>query len=177
MGLPTSLADAAASIADGTLGLIEIVAIGDLAVSALTGLDGSDEMMITDKPIEEGFDVSDAAIKIPTTRTLNICLANPDFSVEAGIEAALSGSFGGFADTWRDKKEQLYEYYNNRELLSVLTQENLYTDMLISSITPWYDVNQNDDAFFATVVFKKINKVGDPLAGLIDAAESAVGGL
>ncbi|MCP4712577.1 MAG: hypothetical protein GY869_28465 [Planctomycetes bacterium] len=177
MTFPTNLAEAAAAISDGTLGLIQSVAIQDLAVSALTGLDGSDNYDITDKPIASGLTISDAAVKLPTIRQLHICLANPDFSVEAGLDAVLSGSFSGFTDTWRDKKDQLYEYFDEREIVSVLTQESLYTSMLIQSITPFWDINENSEAFFATVTIKQIVTIEDALAGLLDAAEDVMGEL
>jgi hypothetical protein len=177
MTIPMTLADAATAIQDGTLGLIETIAMGDIAVSALISLDGTDELAVTDKPIESGMSIADAAIDIPLERNLYICLANPDFSVESGITAALTGTFSGFAETWRDKKDQLYKYFNDREIISITTHEDYYENMLIQSITPYWDVDENYDAFFARVTIKRITTIEDALTGIIDSPEDAVGGL
>lgn len=184
MSLPLTLTDAIAAINDGSLGIIEVVSIsavdplgGSLVVSALMELSGSDELDITSKPIESGLEITDAAIDVPTRREMVICLANPDFSIESGITAALTGAWGGFTDTWRDKKNQLYKFFNDREILNFNTHEAVYTSFLIQSIEPLWDVDENWDAFFARVAFKKIVIINDVLAGLTDAAEEAGGGL
>ena len=103
MTIPTNVADAAQAINDGTLGVIEDIMIGDLLISALMGLQTPLETVITRKPIQEGFSITDAAVHQPQGIQMMICLANPDFSIDAGIDAALSGSFAGFTDSWRDK--------------------------------------------------------------------------
>src|SRR3989304_2112162 len=124
MGIPTNVVDAAAAIKDGVLGAIETIKIGDLVVSALTGLEGSDEWDIVQRPVEAGFLVTDAVVKLPYQRTLHIVLANPDFSVEAGITAALTGSVDQFTQTWRDKKQTLKSM--GGEGLSVAPHERGY---------------------------------------------------
>ncbi|MBV6340985.1 phage baseplate protein [Candidatus Magnetobacterium casense] len=178
MGLPTNIADAASQIKDGVLGAVETIMIGDVMVSALTGLSGGNSVEITRKPIEAGFATTDAAVDVPVERVLDICLANPDFSVEAGIDAALTGSVSQFTETWRDKKDKLYKYLTDKELIDVQTHEALYENMLIQSIEPKWDVDDNADAFFATVTVVEITQITNATdGGVIDAAESSVGGL
>ena len=181
MGIPTNVVDAAAAIKDGSLGLIDEVSIGDLVVSALQGLRGGDEKEITERPVEAGFSVIEAAVERPTVRVLDIVLTNPDFSVEAGITAALNGSIEQFTETWRDKKEKLYTMYNGSELVTVTTHENVYPGMLIQRIEPWYDVDENWDCFIATVTFQQFDERQtesiDSLAGALTAGIKSVGGL
>ena len=173
----TSIADFAAQVQDGALGLIETVSIGDVTVSALMALDGSDELDITSHRIEDGMEITYAAVDVPTKRSLTICLANPDFSIESGLDSVLTGNFSGFTDTWRDKRDKIYEYKDNRELITVSTHERVYENMMIRSITPLWDVDNNFDCFFATVVVKQLTISSSAQTGIFDAAKSALGGL
>jgi hypothetical protein len=160
MGFPTNIADAAAAYRDGSLGLIEEIKIGDLVVSALTAIDYSHEMEITEKPLQAGYDATDAAKEIPIEINIDICLANPDYSIEAGLTAALTGNAESLVQTWRDKKNQLYEYWKTKTLVSFQSHESIEDSLLIRSIRPYFDVDENYDAFFANVTLKKIKIVG-----------------
>ncbi|MCP4537156.1 MAG: hypothetical protein GY832_08405 [Chloroflexi bacterium] len=176
--IPNNVADAAAAVKDGELGLIEQVYIGDLLVSALTGLSGSREKIVTEKPIEEGFAHTYAAVHLPIVLSLDICLANPDYSIEAGATAAMTGDVSSLAETHRDKRDRLFQIYDDDEIVGVTTHENSYPSMIIQSITPWYDVEENWDAYFATVVVKEIIETSSGTdGGLIDKAKDAVGGM
>ena len=160
MGLPTNIADAAASIRDGSLGLIEEIKIGDLVISALTAIDYSHEMDITEKPMQDGYLATDAATEIPIEFNIDICVANPDYSVEAGLTAALTGSSESLTQTWRDKKDILYEYWKTKTVVSFQSHDSVTDSLLIQSIRPYFDLNENYDAFFANVILKKIKIVG-----------------
>ena len=177
MGFPNNIADAASAIQDGSFGFLDTIEIGDLLVSVLTGLNAPKEYTITRKPIEDGYSITDAAVEEPTELVMTICLTNPEYSIEAGLSAALTGNAGSLLETWRDKRDKLYEIQSNRELVTVQTHDNTYDNMLIRLIDPIYDVDENSEAFFATVYLSEIRKVGTLLGGLIDAAEELVGGL
>lgn len=158
--LPTNIADAAAAIRDGELGLIEEIKIGDLVISALTGLDYADEMEITERPMQAGYLATDAATELPKVFNLDIVLANPDYSVDAGVNAALTGNVDQFNKTWRDKRDQLNEYWKTKTVVSFQSHETITDDLLIQSIRPYFDVNDLYDAYFANVVLKKIKIIG-----------------
>jgi len=160
MGFPTNIADAAASIRDGSLGLIEEIKIGDLVVSALTAISYSHEMDITEKPMQAGYDATDAAKELPLTFNIDICLANPDYSIEAGLTAALTGNAETLTQTWRDKRNQLYEYWQTKTVVSFQAHDSITESLLIQRIEPYFDVNENYDAFFANVTLKQIKIVG-----------------
>ena len=181
MGIPTNIVDAAASIKDGTLGPITEVSIGDLVVSALQGLSGDDVMEITERPVEAGFNVIEAAVELPLERTLEVVLANPDFSVEAGVTAALNGSVSQFTETWRDKKQKLYDMRKGRQIVTVTTHENVYNNMLIQRISPWFDVDENYECFIASVTVRQLDTrqtgAAEGLEGALTASLSSVGGL
>ncbi len=174
MSIAGNIASAAASL----LGGMEDAKIGDLTLSALMGLEGSDPLDVTRKPVDQGFVMTDAAVALPIDRTLEICLADPDLSPEALVSAALSGDAASLTQTWREKKDLLYKMKDDRELVTVQTHEEVLESMLIQDIIPHYDINDNWDGFFATVFVMKILVVeGGAAGGLLDQALDAVGGL
>ena len=178
MTIPNNLVDAAAAIKDGKLGVIEVAKIGDIIVSALTGVDAPSSLTITRKPVQSGFTITDAAVDNADDLVLDVVLANPDFSAESGITAALTGDVSQFTTTWTDKRNQLHDYKNARELLTVQTHDGVFSDMLIQSITPLYDVDFNHDAWLGTVVFVPITLVGEETTGGRKAQEEkGLGGL
>jgi hypothetical protein len=177
MGIPNNMVDAISAVRDGEIGIVTTVMIGDVLVSALRSLYAPTRLRVTKKAIEDGYDINDAAIKEPTDLFLDICLANPDLSIEAGLNAALTGNPGSLTSTWREKRDQLLAYLDEKELITVQTHEGTYENMLVAEIDPYWDVSQNWNAFFANVRIVNIVKVGTDVGGLFDAAEQAVGGL
>jgi len=174
-----NVVDAASSIKDGEFGLVEEVLIGDLVVSALTGLDAPEILIITSKPVDAGITFTDAAVEGEFFITMDIVLANPDFSVESGVTAALTGNVSAMTETWRDKRDKLKKYKTDREIIEVVTQDEKYDSILVQSISPRYDVENNLDCWRGTVVLKKIIQRNAELSsgGIFDAAMSAVSGL
>jgi hypothetical protein len=175
MGLPTNIVDLISSIKDNGAGIFEYAQIGDLIIDLLVGLSGVDTYDVTDKPVQSGFDVTLAAIKKPRERVLVVRLTNPEISIEAGAAALITGSAGSFFDTWRDKKDKLYEKFDNREILELTTHEGYYPSCIISSIEPLYDVNENLDCFYAQITIKEYLQVGETEISLTDAAKRAAG--
>lgn len=161
MALPNNIADAASQLRDGVLGRFEIVSIGDLVIDALEGQDGTESLNVTRKPIQDGSTMTDAATDEPRFESLTIVLANPELSLEGGLSAAISGDAGAFSETWRDKRDQLYELMRSREIVDVQLPNEILKSCLVESITPAYDVNENYEAFFATVLIGQHDFVGD----------------
>ncbi len=177
MGIPTNISDAVSAIRDGEFGTMDAM-IGDIMVSALIGLSNPKDLMVTRKPVEEGYAITDAAVDVPRDITLTVVFANPEYSVDAALGAALSGNIAGFNDTWRDKRDQLYQLQEDREIITVQTHENLYENMIVSSISPIWDNEDNSDAWFADIAFQEITTVStEAVGGLLDKAKEVVGGL
>lgn len=171
----TNIADAAASIRNGELGPFSDVKIGKLVVSALIGMSAPTELLVTNKPIQKGYAITDAAVEWPRDVVLEICLANPDYSAEAGISAALTGSVASFTETWRDKKTKLYALKSTREIVDVQTHEDIFKNLIVRMIEPIYD---SYDAFFATVILQPV-RYDDATTegGIKDSAEESKGNL
>jgi hypothetical protein len=178
--IPNNAAQAISAIKDGVLGLITLAKIGDITLGALTSLENPSFLRITKKKVENGSNVNDMAVDDDPPLTLGVLLTNPQFSAEAGATAIVTGDPGIFTDTWRDKREALYQYKDDREIITVQTHENVYTSRIIQSIDPVWSIEENFDAFFATVSFEKyqtFETLTGGAGGLIDAAKESVGGL
>jgi hypothetical protein len=181
MGIPTNAVDAVSQIKDGTLGIIDVVMIGELTVSALRGLQAPSELEVTMRPVQAGFDVAEMAIKKNRVITLDIVLANPDFSVEAGVEALMTGSVDNFTETWRDKKASLEAMQDNLDIVQITTHEGVYDDMIISRIEPFFDVDENWEAWIGAVTCTQIStgqqESSDDIAGAATSALQSVGAM
>ena len=151
--------------------------IGDMMVGSLTGLSAPSELDVTRKPVMGDYDVSDAAIDMPQDLVMDICLGNPNLSATAAAQAALSGTVTTYLDPWWQKRDYLYKVQADRELLDVITHEGWYTSMLLRLIDPYFDVDENYDAFFATLIFSEVKVVATGVAGLIDSALATKGKL
>jgi len=170
------LADLATDVAAGVLGLVDAVTIGDITVSALKGLSAPDTSFVTRKPVQAGYTMTDAQTHDPKTMTLTVLLADPEISAEAGLNAVMSGDLAGLTDTWRSKRDTIQLYKQDSEIINVQTHDEGLTDCLIIDIDPIYDVDQNDDAWIATITVQQIIQVGSVEAdGLLDSALSDVG--
>lgn len=170
------LADVATQVAEGALGLVDAIMIGNVAVSALEGLSAPDTSFVTRKPVQAGYIMTDAQTHDPRTMVLTVLLADPEISAEAGLTAALTGDLAGLTNTWRDGRDQIRLYKANSEIISVQTQDESLESALIQDIDPLYDVGQNGDAWIANVTVTEIIQVGvTEHDGLFDAALSDVG--
>jgi hypothetical protein len=161
MALPTDIMSLINQAKAGSISNIEQIKIGDVLVDVLENVTGSDMMRITRKPVESGFAVTDAAIREPTERTFDVVLTNPEYSASAATDAALTGSLEAFSTTWRDKRDTIYGYFENREIIDIMSHDRLYQSMMIQSITPLYDTAENLDAFVASIHFQEYQVVGD----------------
>lgn len=177
MGIPTNMVDAIAAVKDGDLGLITTVMIGDVLVSALIGLYAPKRLRVTRKPVQAGYDMTDAAVEEPKMLYMDICLSNPDLSIEAGLQAALTGNPGSLTSTYREKKDTITGYLENKQLITIQTHEGVHESMLLTEIDPYWDAAENWNAFFANVRAEEIRTSGDEVGGLFDSSEVAVNGL
>ena len=177
MPFPSNLADAAAAVADGTIGVIDTVTIGSVIVGALRSVQAPERLRVTRKAVQVGYDINDAAVTESKELYLEVCLTNPDFSAEGMLGAVATGNPGDYLTTWRDKRDMLYQMKNDKELVTVQTHARLHKKMLVDEIDPAYDADENFECFFATVHLTEIRQKLTILEGLVDQAEQGVGGL
>lgn len=176
-----SVIDVARAIRSGAVGVIPAIKIGDVTVSALTGLRGGDSVTDSGRPVQAGFTPIEGIVKNPRERTLSIVLADPEMSIEQGLTAVLSGDWAGFTETWRDKKNALLAHFDNLDIIEVVTHDEVFSSMFIRAITPVYDPDENWDCYIAEVEIKQWETRGAASAtgveNAITAASVQVGAL
>lgn len=181
MSIPSNIIDAAAQIKDGTLGVIDLITIGDVQVSALTGLQAPREKDVTRRRVQAGFEVINGMVELSTDLVLDIVLGNPDFSPEAAVTAALTGTFAGFTETWQDKRDSLTALFDTNEIVNVTTHENSYPSRVISRLEPLFDNTENYDCWVGRVTLTPFNnqqlEAVTDVASAMTAAKKSMGGL
>lgn len=169
MTLPTNIAD---MVTGGAFGIDTVKLTGpdtEVVVTCLMGVQGTDELIVTEKPTGAGYSITDAAVKMPVTRSLDIMFSNPVYSPEVIAAALLSGDLESLTESWTDKKDKLYTIMNTRELVTVQTHIEVIDNCLVKSITPYFSADENWDAFFANIVVHQINPVSTEGGGLLDS--------
>lgn len=176
---PNNATDLIQSIRDGEVGVIDQILIGDMVVSAMFGLDAPETLSLTNRKIQSGADIATMAIDDRTVITMDICLANPEISLDAAITAAATGDIGVMSETWRDKRDELRQMKTERQVIDVQTHDNLYPSFLITGIYPIFDSEENWDAFICSVVLEKVRIYGDEETetGTIAMSKEVVSGL
>lgn len=179
MTIPNNLVDAFNAKKDGELGEIEDCKIGDLLVSGCLSLDTPESLIITRKPIQAGFEMTDAAIDDVQVISMDIILTNPVYSAKDLVAASLEKDYSRFNETWRDKKKQLYQMKRDREVVDTQTHDELYPNTVIQSIIPIYNAEENHDAFLCTVVLERIKLYGatDDATNKVSSPLQSVGGM
>ncbi len=169
MGFPTA-ADVVTNLDDlkGLFGLNPSL-IGDIDVDLVISYSDPFSADITERPVEAGFDVTDARVIRPQFLTMECVFCDPDFSGQNIAKKALQGVLGqSLFTSWRDKRDRLDEIKQNKEVISVSTPSKTYDSMLIADIRP--DVRASTaNAFFFTIDFKQVRIVSSEVS-LIDEA-------
>ena len=180
MSIPTNLADAVAGVRDGTIGAQQ-VKIGELIVSALTGVRISRRKEVTRRPVQAGYSVDMGVIDTPDQIEMDIVLANPDYSPEGLITAAVTGSVSELTETWTDKRDQLYAIMDGREIIDVTTHDHGFSSFVIEEIEPRFDAEEDVEGWVGTVRLVKFanqnSTTAVDLANAKSAAKAYVGGL
>lgn len=156
MTIPNNAVDLVQSVRDGEVGVIDQVLIGDLIVSALFGLDAPETLTLTRRKIQDGSDIATMAIDDIQTVSMDICLANPEISIDGAVTAFATGDASGLTDTWRDKRDELRKLRDNREVVDIQTHDDLFESFLITGIYPIFNVDENWDAFICSVMLEKV---------------------
>lgn len=177
--IPNNAMDLIQSVRDGELGVFDQILIGDLVVSALFGLDAPETLSLTNRKIQSGADLATMAVQDRAVITMDICLANPEISLDGALTAAVTGNIGLLTETWRDKRDELRQIMSERQVVSVQTHDDLYESFLITGLYPIFDVEENWDAFIVSVVLEKVRIWGDEdtHGSTIEQAKQIVSGL
>lgn len=127
----------------------------------------SDEVEITDHPIEQGASITDHAYKRPAELTVKISWSNsPNNSgLLGGIRGLIntgailvSNVLGNDVNQVREIYQKLLKAQADREPMEVFTGKRTYTDMLIKSINVTTDAKA-EQTLVVAVNFKQIIRV------------------
>jgi len=174
MTIPTNLADAIAGMRDGTIGVQQIM-IGDVIVSALGELRMPVRKDITRRPVQAGYSVSKGIIDTPDEIEMDIVLANPDYSPEGLVGAAINGDVESLTETWVEKKDQIYSDFNEKKIISFTTHEQGFPPIYaIEMIDPKYNAEEDWEGWIGTVRLVKFGiQSGATSVDLADAKKAA----
>jgi hypothetical protein len=179
MSIPTNIADVAAGIRDGTIG-VQQVRIGDVVVNALIGLQAPRRKEVTKRPVQAGYSVSMGVIDIPDEIEMIIVLGNPDYSPEGLVTAALTGSPEQLAETWKEKIDALTVIFDTRQIVDFTTHVCGYPPIfVIDELIPISDNEEDWDGWIGTVHLSQFGLQGGEtavdMASAKTAATAAVG--
>lgn len=173
MSIPTNIADVIAGIRDQSLGLQQVM-IGDLVVDSLTGLSIKRAKEVTRRPVQAGYNVDLGVIDTPLEIEMSVVLANPDYSPEGFVTAALTGDLSQLTSTWREKRDQLYDMWGAKEILPVTTHDQGFDNLVIDWIEDLYDNEEDWEGYVGVVhlvAFGGANQ--DSVVGLENAENAA----
>ena len=173
MSIPTNIADAVASIRDGSI-IPKEVKIGPVVVSALTGLRTTRRKEVTRRPVQAGYSVSMGVIDVPDEIEMEIVLANPDYSPEGMVTSALTGSAESLTQTWREKRDALNSIFDSKEIVDLTTHEVGYPAIyIVESIDPVYDSDEDWEGWIGTVRLVQFGSQSGDTAVDVSAATTA----
>ena len=173
MSVPTNIADVIAGLRDGSLG-VQQVAIGDLIIDGLLALRITRTKQVTEKPAQAGFSVGVGVIDTPIQIEMDILLSNPDYSPDALITAGLTGELSTLSSTWVEKRDALYAAFNSREIQSVTTHDQGFSNLVMASVSDLYDAEEDWDGYLGTVSLVEFAAQNlDSVVDLSDAAAAA----
>jgi hypothetical protein len=143
------------------------VLIEDLPVDVLRSETPVYDFDLTAHPVESGFDVTDARVARPIGVTLECILTDTDLSASATGFAALNGTLG--FDSWKDKRDRLYEIKDSSEVVDVVTPLDKYSSMVITSLR----IDQTPgtaQALFFRADFREVRFVSSLITGVDEAS-------
>jgi len=121
--------------------------IGDIRIDVLKAEDVTVDYDFSDRPVESGFDITDARIKKPTVIRVEGILSDTQLTPTALAGRFIDGQ-GFELETWQEKKDLLLQTADQEDVISFTLPLGYYPSMLIKSIR----IEQRDDrtsaAFF-----------------------------
>ena len=173
MGITTNIADVVAGLRDGSIVPRE-VRIGTVVVSALTGLRTPRRKDVTRRPVQAGYSVSMGVIDVPDEIEMEVVLANPDYSPEGMVTAALTGSVSSLTETWAEKRDALYALFDDKEIVDFTTHEIGYPPVyVVAEIDPQYDSEEDWEGWIGTVRLVQFGSQANDTAVDVDKAKTA----
>lgn len=126
--------------------------IGDITAQATIEERHTDELTITDHPVEQGAQITDHAFKRPAEVVIR-CGWSDSSTFLSSID--LLGSFSSVGANLEETYQQLLELQESRIPFDILTGKRQYSNMLIKSIAVTTD-EKTENALFVTVSCREV---------------------
>jgi len=105
--------------------------LNDLRLDVLSSERVNYGITVTEKPVEEGFKITDASIDKPATLIIEAVLVDDVYNATlAGVDSLLNGVL-----SWQDKKEALYALKNAKKIVKYISPLGVFDSMLITDVS------------------------------------------
>jgi hypothetical protein len=151
-------------------------AIGPVIPDCTIEEHGSDRLVITEHPVEQGASISDHAYKLPAEVTLRYGFSNstPQASFLPSVLNAPNIIGGGSENHVREIYEQLLKLQIDRVPFDILTGKRTYENMLIASLDQTTD-STSEHTLMVTIACKEVIIVSTQSTTVPAIAESQAG--
>lgn len=156
--------------------------IGAFAATVTIAEDHSDELEITDQPVEQGASITDHAFKRPAEVTIECGWSNSpgSSSLLGSLASAVTGTIAGVQSLLTGNSvSQVKDIYakflalqESRVPMDVYTGKRVYRNMLIKSLSTRTDVN-SENSLYLTVRLRQIIIVASATTLSVTADASA----
>lgn len=116
---------------------------------------------ITIRPVEIGLDITDARIEQPYGVILDCIITDDILELSVGSVTSLLDGI----DTWKDKRDKLYELKDKNKVITVSTPFYEYSSMLIRSIRIGR-TKDDSNALFFRIEFLHVRFVASSIADI-----------
>lgn len=115
--------------------LISSKSIGDITVAVSIEETATDELTITEHPVELGAEISDHAFKRPAELVMKCGWSNADYAALIGVFQALFNGQLPTADYVNSVYSQLLALQATRRPFTVVSSRRIYPNMLLKGLT------------------------------------------
>jgi hypothetical protein len=178
MGVPAGII---ATLVGNLVQVIPQGAIGAIAIQATLEETGSDELTVTDHPVEAGAQITDHSFKRPASVVMHCGWSNAGFGAFTNLDTPVALFDGGqvsMGDYVSAIYSQLLALQAGRGLFTVQTSIRQYNNMLMSSVQLTRN-QKTSQALMVTATFREVILVSTlsstlpPTANQLDPASTA----
>lgn len=142
--------------------------IGIVSFDAVLSEEHTASSNITLQPVEQGADIADHIIRNPETINIEGIISNTP--LKQTIDRRIS-----FLDAAQRAFDDIYETWETKRLVTVITNYRRYTDMAITNINAPRDANTGDSVNL-NITLRKIRKARDSTFDVIESTFGFISG-
>lgn len=145
------------------------ILIGDIPIDVLLSEVSPDSWIITTHPMEAGLLATDSRIAQPKVLQMGCVILNPDLSVSGITAFALDSDKNPFEQaSWDEKRDAFLALTVSNNLLTVVTPNKTYPNMMITGVAPLYS-SIYKDSFVFNISFKQQTIISSDISAIDDS--------